>query len=546
MIKKIKERRRGRQSRFHKLLRTPILVLCYNRSEVFMRKILKLLKSKAFYIVTSLLLQIIAIIFIITYFSTRFQFFYFFMLVLSTIIAIHVCNRESDSSSKLLWVFLILSVPVFGGITYLLFGGRKIPKVLMSKDRQAYSDYKRYALQNIKTLEKTNGEDYTLDKMISMAWSNGYFPVYEDCKTKYFESGEVMYKSIMDALKSAKKFIFIETFILDQGNMWDEILAVLLEKVNEGLDVRLIYDDFGTITHLKEDYETWLNAQGIRTYSFNKIRPQLAVQMNNRDHRKMIIIDGFKAYTGGINIADEYINTKERFGYWKDMGIMIEGKGVEMFTISFLQIWNYQSHENSQYDDFLLPDQAFEKIHGKGYIIPFSDSPTDDANPGKNMHLNMLNGAVDYFWITTPYLVLDAEMIDALVLAVNNGVDVRIVVPGIPDKKLVYEVTKSNYEYLIKKGVKIYEYTPGFIHGKVCLSDGQSALVGTVNMDFRSYYTNYECGIWLYKTECLPAIKKDLEQIFKDSHPVTYEECRNVNPFVRYYRNILRIFSPLM
>lgn len=511
-----------------------------------MRQILKLLKSKAFYIVVSLLLQVVALILIITYFSSRFQVFYFFMLILSVIIAIHVCNRESDSSSKLLWVFLIMAVPVFGGITYLFFGGRKIPKALMSKDRQAYADYKRYALQNIKTLEKTNGKDYTLDKMISMAWSNGYYPVYEDCETKYFETGEIMFHAFMKSIREAKQFVFIETFILDQGKMWDSLLELLIEKVNEGVDVRLIYDDFGTITHLKENYEQYLNSLGVKTYSFNKIRPQLAVQMNNRDHRKMIIIDGIKAYTGGINIADEYINTKERFGYWKDMGIYIEGKGVEMFTISFLQIWNYQSHENTRYEDFLLPDTAFEHIHGKGYIIPFSDSPTDDANTGKNMHMNMLNAAVDYFWITTPYLILDTEMIDALVLAVSNGVDVRIIVPGIPDKKLVYAVTKSNCEYLVKKGVKIYEYTPGFIHGKVCLSDDVSSLVGTVNMDFRSYYTNYECGIWLYKTQCLDSIKKDLEYIFEQSHLVTEEECRQVNPLIRYYRNVLRIFSPLM
>ncbi len=518
----------------------------YNRFEVNMRQILKLLKSKAFYIVVSLMLQILALFLPIIYFSQRFQVFYFFMLILSVIIAIHVCNRESDTSSKLLWVFLIMAVPIFGGATYLLFGGRKIPKALMTKDRQAYSDYKKYALQNIQTLESTNGEDYTLDKMISMAWSNGYFPVYENCKTHYYKSGEMMYEAFLKTVRQAKKYIFIETFILDHGNMWDTILEVLIQKVKEGVDVRLIYDDFGTITHLKENYEDYLNGLGIKTYSFNKIRPQLAVQMNNRDHRKMIIVDGLYAYTGGINIADEYINTKERFGYWKDMGISIEGKGVEMFTISFLQIWNYQSHQNCKYDDFLLPDKEYNSVKGQGYIIPFSDSPTDDANPGKNMHLNMLNGAVDYFWITTPYLILDAEMINALILAVNNGVDVRIVVPGIPDKKLVYEVTKSNYEYLIKKGVKIYEYTPGFIHGKVCLSDEESALVGTVNMDFRSYYTNYECGIWLYKTQCIPDIKRDLESIFEQSHCVTYEECRQVNPMVRYYRNVLRIFSPLM
>ena len=289
-----------------------------------------------------------------------------------------------------------------------------------------------------------------------------------------------------------------------------------------------------------------LNARGIQTHAFNPLRPQLAMAMNNRDHRKILVIDGKVAFTGGCNISDEYINTKKRFGHWKDMGCMIKGAGVEMFTISFLQIWNYQASEYTSYSRFIQNREVFSSLKNPGYIIPFSDSPTDENNTSLNMHLNMLGCAKDYCWITTPYLILDAEMISSLKLAVSNGVDVRIVVPGIPDKKMVYEVTKANFDTLIKAGVKIYEYTPGFIHGKVCIVDDSSALVGTVNMDFRSYYQHYECGVWMHETTCLTDIKNDFEEIFKVSHEVSLEECVNTNPAVKVYRNILKVFSPIM
>lgn len=511
-----------------------------------MVQIKKILKSKALYIVSALFIQFIALFLLVAYFSSRFTVVYYLLVILSLIMSVHVINRDSDSSSKLLWVLLIMSLPFFGGLIYLLFGGRKIPKSLMIKDRQAYSDYKMYALRNIEILKQSHEDDYVLDKMASMAWSNGYFPLYKNCETTYFPTGEDQYQMFIQELEKAQDFIFIEFFIINQGVMWNTILQILLDKAAMGVDVRVIYDDAGSITYLDPDYTKWLNDRGIKAHLFNPMRPQLEMQMNNRDHRKILVIDGKVAFTGGCNISDEYINTKKRFGYWKDMGVMIKGEAVEMFTISFLQIWNYQAKKNTAYEDFLLPRSTYSNIQANGYVIPFSDSPTDENDTGKNMHLNMLNCSRKSFWITTPYLILDSEMISALNLAVNNGVDVRIVVPGIPDKKMVYEVTKANYEALIKKGVKIYEYTPGFIHGKVALSDDHNALVGTVNMDFRSYYMHYECGVWMHDVSCIEDIHEDFENIFKVSHLVTIEECLKTNPFIRMYRNVLKIFSPIL
>lgn len=510
----------------------------------------KLIKSKALYLVASLIFQFLVLLILLTYFSHEFLPIYYLMIGLSVLVCIGVINRDSDTSSKILWVFIIMALPFFGGMMYLLFGGRKIPKALMIQDRQAYSDYRHYAMQNMEALheaqKKEHQEDPVLEKMVSMSWNNGRFPVYANSSTRYFKTGQEQFEAIVEALKQAEHFIFIESYILDYGTMLDTILEILEEKASQGVEVRVMYDDFGSLLNMDHDFPKVLESKGIHCYTFNPINPQLAIQMNNRDHRKIIVVDGRTAFTGGSNIADEYINAIERFGYWKDMGVQISGKAVEMFTISFLQIWNYCSPVNIPYENYVLPSVCFEKDRAPGYVIPFSDVPTDENNTGKNMHLNMLSTARRFCWISTPYLILDAEMESALILAVNNGVDVRLVVPGIPDKKTVYQVTKSNYDHLLSKGVRIYEYTPGFIHGKVTLADDVQALVGTVNMDFRSYYYNYECGIWLYKTEVIPDIHQDFEEIFAESTEIKLEDVRKTNPVVRYWRSILKIFSPLM
>lgn len=506
----------------------------------------KMLKSKTLYLVVSLVFQLIVIFVLAAYFSSEFMPVYYFMSAVSILIAIYVINRDSDTSSKILWVFMIMGLPFFGGLMYILFGGKTIPKALRVEDRQAAIDYTAYREKNRRTLLGFQGADPTLRKMSAMALNNGGFPMYDNIRTRYFNTGEAQFEAYMEALEQAKEYIFIETYILDEGVMWDRLRELLVRKAREGVDVRLIYDDFGSILNVDKSYPEKLREMGIQAHTFNPIRAQLAIQMNNRDHRKIIIIDGKTAFTGGSNIADEYINARERFGYWKDMGAMVTGSAVESFVIAFMQIWNYSSDVNTPYEEFVRPEEDFEKMNGQGYVIPFFDSPTDANVLGKNFHLNMLMSASESCWITTPYLILDAEMISAMELAVKNGVDVRVVVPGIPDKKTVYSVTQANIRTLVKKGVKVYVYTPGFIHGKVTLTDSRHALVGTVNMDFRSYYLNYECGMWMYDTESIPAIREDFEQIFAASHRVLPGELRQTNGLVRIYQDVLKIFSPLM
>lgn len=416
----------------------------------------KIIKSKAIYLGFALFIQFGLLLLLMFYFSHHFLPVYYIMLVVSTIVAVYVMNRDSDSSSKLLWVFTIMALPVFGGILYLFFGGRSIPKALMVQDRQAYADYVSYAEQNLNTLQNS-GNDPILRRMTHMAWNNGYFPIYTGCDTKYYPTGEDQFQAILKTIEEAQEYIFIETYIIDEGSVLNELTRVLELKAAQGVDVRLMYDDFGCILNLPKNFEENLRQRGIKVHKFNPIQPQLAIQMNNRDHRKTIIVDGKTAFTGGSNLADEYVNRIERFGYWKDMGIQVTGPAVEQFVIAYLQIWNYASETTTPYEDFLLEHKPATRKDEKGYVLPFFDSPTDNKNVGRKFHQNLIQLANSSCWITTPYLILDPEMVMELELAVQNGVDVRIVVPAIPDKKLVYEVTKINSEILTKKGIKIYE-----------------------------------------------------------------------------------------
>lgn len=307
-----------------------------------------------------------------------------------------------------------------------------------------------------------------------------------------------------------------------------------------------MYDDAGCITTLPQDYYLTLRRLGIQAKVFNPIKPRLAMQMNNRDHRKILVIDGKVGMTGGINLADEYINQKERFGHWKDCSVMIRGEAVWNLTLMFLQFWNYDEKEKDDVFSYKPDFKVFENIHNDGYVQPYSDSPTDEENVGEYTHINMINSANRYVYATTPYLVIDNEMKTALLLAAKNGIDVRILVPHIPDKWYVFAVTRSNYKDLIEGGVKIYEYTPGFVHGKSFVVDDKMAIVGTVNMDYRSYYLHYECGVWFYRSKVVMDVKRDYLETLAKSHQVTLEECRQIRLPIRIMRAILNLFSPMM
>lgn len=509
-----------------------------------LKRLLSFFKSKIFYVGILILMQLIILCALIFLLSYQFYWFYILSLILSFIASVYIVNREDNPSFKILWVLLIMSVPVMGGLFYILFGGRKVPKELRIRDQRSLEELSQVMKQNHDMLNALRQEEPQAYKQANFCWNSGYFPVYRNCEVRYFPLGELKFEALLDELKKAKRFIFLEYFIIAEGIMWNSVLDILKDKVKEGLDVRLIYDDAGCITTLPPRYFETLRRYGIKAKLFNPIEPHLALQMNNRDHRKIVVIDGEVAFTGGVNLADEYINRYERFGHWKDMAVMIKGEAVQTFTVSFLQFWNFDEEEKSDPMDFIA--DVAKQYSDSGYVIPFCDSPTDEDYVGQQTHINMINSACRCLYASTPYLVIDQETKMALILAAKNGVDVRILVPHIPDKKTVFEVTRSNYERLIQSGVRIYEYTPGFVHGKVMLADDQSAVVGTVNMDYRSYYLHYECGVWMYRTSCLKDIRRDFEETFAVSHEVTLEECRDISIIRRFIRAFLNIVSPVM
>lgn len=511
-----------------------------------MKKLVRLLTSKLAIVSILIVVQLVIVLFGVYYLSMFSINAYFVFMALSLGVGLYVINRSDNPSYKLSWAVVIIGFPVFGGLLYLMFGAKQVPKALRVRDTDLHNDMLHYIEQNENIYDELQNLDAGAYKQINYIWNASAFPPYGRTKSTFFSIGEDNFKAMVEKLESAKEFIFLEYFIIDEGYMWDTVLEILERKVAEGVDVRLMYDDFGCASKLPNNYHRVLNAKGIKTKVFNPLQPRLAVQMNNRDHRKIFIVDGVVAMSGGINIADEYINHIERFGHWKDGGVMIEGEAVWSFTLMFLQFWNFDEEDKDVYANYRKDVSYFEDYPEDGIVQPFSDTPTDDENVGEYTHINMINNANDYIYITTPYLVIDHEMKTSLILAAKNGVDVRILVPHIPDKWYVFQLTQHNYQDLTKHGVKIYEYTPGFVHAKNFVSDDKYAIIGTVNMDFRSYYLHYECGVWFYKSKMIKDMKEDYLKTLEVSQEITYEMTRNTRLPIRILRACLNVFAPLM
>lgn len=512
-----------------------------------MKKVLKFLSSKLFVVPVLIILQLLMIIIPMQLLDEYSVYANMINRTLSIILAIYIAAKPDNPTYRLTWIMLLLVAPFLGVLTYILFGEKKVPKALIERDTRLQKSMDRHMINEEAIINNLKVEDRVAYKQSRYLSSVSKFPVYTNTKTKYFTLGEEQFEEMLAQLKSAKSFIFMEFFIIKHGYMWSTILEVLKQKASEGVDVRLIYDDFGCFSSFENNYVETLAKMGIKAKAFNPIKPRLAIQMNNRDHRKIVVVDGRVALTGGINIADEYINKEIRFGHWKDCGCLIEGDAVYSFTFMFLQFWNYDEPIEKQ-DDYEKYHFDFEKntLYEDGYVQPFADTPTDDENVGEYVHINLINNASKYVYIMTPYLIIDHEMKTALTLAAKNGVDVRILVPHIPDKWYVFALTRHFYSELIKSGVRVYEYTPGFVHAKTFVSDDKYAVVGTTNMDYRSYYLHYECGVWFYKSSLIKDMKKDYLDTLKVSYEVTLEDCKKVKLPVRILRSLLNLLSPLL
>lgn len=466
--------------------------------------------------------------------------------IVGVILAIRIANRDIKPYFKLSWIVLILFMPFLGCTCYFLFGRNELTRGMRKRMGETVSGLNKLLPENRLIQEDIMERDGYAYKQSSYITNWAPYPPYYEEDSTYFPSGEELYPKLIEDLKNAKEFIFMEYFIIAPGKMLDSILDILEEKAKEGLDVRLIYDDFGSLNYLPHKYYRILEKRGIKCVCFNPFRPILSVIMNNRDHRKICVIDGRVVYTGGINLADEYINEEVRFGYWKDTAIRLTGNAVWSFTTMFLGMWSYITRTKEDYLKFKKETPVLEKQKDKGIVQPYGDSPLDKEDVGEIVYLNLISHAKKYVYIFTPYLIIGSEMQECLMNAAKSGVDVRIVVPGVPDKKIVYLLTESNFAPLIKAGVKIYKYTPGFIHAKCFVVDDEYATVGTVNLDYRSLYLHFECGTFMYHTSVIAAMKEDALDTFKHARLVSYEDTRERFFLGRVLLMILNLFAPLL
>lgn len=506
-------------------------------------KILKLIFSRIGIIAISISIQVLWLLEIINNFSQYYIAINIILTVLSILILLTIIRLERHLTNKIPWILLIIIFPIFGGILFIFIGTNLYSSPTLKRIYRNKQKEKHYLVQDNQILKEINKQDEDIYGQINYISQYVGYPIYKNSFIDYYPLGEDAYKVMLEELKKAKKFIFIEYFIIETGEMWQGILDILEQKVKEGVDVRIIYDDFGTIGKLPFHYKKVLKKKCIKCLVFNRLIPVVAVFMNNRDHRKILVIDGNVVFSGGINIADEYINKKKRFGHWKDNGIMIKGEATWNYTVMFLNIWNAYKNEDKDFNKF---KPTIKNVSSdSGYIAPYGDYPLDKELVGENIYLNIINQSKKYVYIFTPYLIIDNEMLSALTLASKRGVDVRIVTPGIPDKKIVFTVTRTYYDMLIEEGVKIYEYTPGFIHSKVFVCDDKVATVGTLNLDYRSLYLHFECGTYIYNDKVIEKIKKDAIDTIEKSHEITEKECRH-GLISSIIQSILRIFAPLM
>lgn len=511
-------------------------------------RVIKFLFNRGMIITYLILLQILFIVYSVFYLHSFLGYFYLLVGYTGGIFILYISNRDQEPTYKLPWLFVILILSPMGGIIYLIYGQNRASRFLMKRQYAIIKETNKYVKFDENLLKEIEIQNEQVAGQIKYIQQNSGLPIYKNTKTQFLSGGEEFFLKLVKELKKAKKFIFMEYFIIDNGMMLSTILEVLKEKVEQGVKVILMYDDIGCIYKLPYNFDKKLSKLGIECVKFNKFKPILSSVYNNRDHRKISVIDGKVAFTGGINIADEYINVKKRFGHWKDSGIFIEGEAVKSFTLMFLHMYGIST--KNRITDFspYVEIQYSEKFQDEpGYVLPFQDGPYpvfSDA-VGENIYINMLNQAKKYAYITTPYLIADHNFISAVRLAAKRGVDVRIITPHIPDKRLVFMMTRASYRKLMNDGVKIYEYTPGFMHAKNFIVDDEIGVVSTINADYRSFVHHYECGVWLYKTKSIQDIKKDFLTTLEYCEQITQKNY-NFGIFKRFVSDVLSIFSPLM
>lgn len=504
--------------------------------------LLRIVFSRFGIIALLLLVQVVGFTLLFEILSVQVEWLALVMGIFTIIMFFHLFKSDMDATAKLTWLVLMLLSPITISVLLLLsenkIGHRKMEKKLNLLNEES----KEMIRQDPKILEQPDVISSGTGALSRYMSLSGTFPVYGNTEVVYFPLGEDKFKVMVEELKKAERYIFMEYFIIDEGLMWGSILKILAEKAAQGVDVRVMYDGMCEMSTLSSDYPKRLAAYGIKCKAFSKLQPFVSTHYNYRDHRKILVIDGKVAFNGGVNLADEYINHIERFGHWKDTALMLKGDAVASFTRVFLQMWNLTEPE-VQWGDYLK--DSFP-VKSNGYVMPYADSPLDGYKVGESVYIDILYRAKKYVHIMTPYLILDNELETALKYAAQRGVDVKLILPGIPDKKSAFALAKSHYKYLIAQGVEIYEYTPGFVHAKVFVSDDVKAVVGTINLDYRSLYHHFECATYLYGVDCIPSIEEDFQQTLAKCRRVTPDTIKHEKMSYKFRGGLLKLIAPLL
>lgn len=508
------------------------------------RGIARAIFSRLGLIIVLLLLQFMFIFSVFRWFAGILPHILGGTVLFTIIMVLYLLNSDINPTAKITWLIFMSVIPVFGALFFLYtqteFGHRALAKRL-----RGLIDETRGSIEQDKgTLERLERDGEDVKSLNAYINRTGCFPIADDTSVTYFPLGEDKFKEMLVQLEKAEHFIFLEYFIVEEGLMWGEILEILAKKAAEGVDVRVMYDGMCEFVLLSHDYPKRLQKLGIKCKMFSPATPFASTHYNYRDHRKILVIDGHTAFNGGVNLADEYINQKKKFGHWKDTAVMIKGSAVKNFTLMFLQMWNIDE-QNPEFGKYL--NVEIPKAEGAGgYVMPYGDCPLDGDKVGERVYMDILNRAHKYVHIMTPYLILDGEMETALKFAAERGVDIRIIMPGIPDKAVAYALAKTYYASLLKSGVKIYEYEPGFVHAKVFVSDDCKAVVGTINLDYRSLYHHFECATFMYKTDCVDDIERDYQETLSKCRVVTLETVKKEKALTKLLGGAARVIAPLM
>lgn len=509
-----------------------------------MSKFFKLIFSRVMSVAFAVVLQFVLIVFFVFELTANYAYFQITQSIIGILVFICIVNERTNPEQKLVWAFIIIILPIAGILLYVIL-------TLNKPSKKSIEKYTNFDSELIRISEEKKQEIYSLSNQyvgqIKYIEKMSHFNACKNTKCTYLKDGKDFYNSLIKDLKQAQKFIFMEYFIINHGKMWNSILDILKEKVKNGVDVRLIYDDLGSATYLKSKYCKTLRSYGIKCYRFGRMIPFISSYHNNRDHRKICVIDGFIGYTGGINLSDEYMNLTHPYGHWKDNSVRLIGEAVDNLTILFLQNYGITSKKKQNFENYLFKQNCTQQIDSNEIVIPYGTGPKSRyyENFATDVFLNMIHQAKKSIDISTPYLIIDYALTNALIAAVARGVKVRILIPSRPDKKFIYAFSKQTTYYLAKSGVEIYTYSPGFNHAKSFLVDDEISFIGTTNLDFRSLMHHYECGVIIYNSSCIKEIDQHFENDYLVSKLMAPFDLKT-NIFVRIMISFLKIFQSLL